>query len=480
MDLAALAAEAMRERGLEPEIPPEAVRQADATADPAARAGPGVRDLTALSWCSIDNDDTRDFDQLTVSEDAGAAGTRVQVAVADVAEAVGRGTPIDAHARFNTTSVYTAARTFPMLPERLSTNLTSLVAGADRLSLVVAFVVDGAGRIDAIELYAARVRNQARLVYESVAAWLEGTGPAPPEVAASAELATQLRRQDEAARRLRGLRHERGALQLETIETRAVIRDGRVVELQTQGKDRARQLIEDFMIAANEATARFLQERGVPCLRRVVRSPERWDRLEALAAAKGYTLPPEPDSAALAEFLRRMRAADPLRFPDLSLAVVKLLGAGEYAVYVPGAEVDGHFGLAVRDYMHSTAPNRRYPDLVTQRLLKALVAGAAPPYSRAELEELAGHCTRQEDAANRVERQVRKAAAALLLIDRVGEHFDALVTGASVKGTWVRTLHPPVEGRVMSGERGLDVGDSVRVRLLRADPARGQIDFARD
>ena len=480
MDLAALAAEAMRERGLEPEIPPAAARQAEATPDPAARALAGAQDLTSLAWCSIDNDDTRDFDQLTVSEDGGAAGIRVLVAVADVAEAVAPGTPVDAHARFNTTSVYTAARVFPMLPERFSTDLTSLVAGADRLALIVAFVVDAAGRIGEIEISAARVRNQAHLVYESVAAWLEGTGPAPPEVAGSGELSAQLRRQDEAARRLRALRHERGALDLETIESHPVMRDGRVVELRAQGKDRARQLIEDFMIAANEATARFFQEKGVACLRRVVRSPERWDRLQALAAAKGYTLPPEPDSTALADFLRRMRGADPLRFPDLSLAVVKLLGAGEYAVYVPGTEADGHFGLAVRDYMHSTAPNRRYPDLVTQRLLKALVAGKPTPYSRPDLEDLATHCTRQEDAANRVERQVRKAAAALLLVDRVGEHFDALVTGASPKGTWVRTLHPPVEGRLMAGERGLDVGDAVRVRLLRADPARGQIDFARD
>ncbi len=334
--------------------------------------------------------------------------------------------------------------------------------------MVVAFEVDAEGRIGGTDLFESRVRNHARLVYETVAAWLEGTGPAPPEVSASPELADQLRRQDEVARRLRARRHERGALPLETIEARPVLRDGRVVELRPQEKDRARQLIEDFMIAANEATARFLQDHGVPSLRRVVRSPERWDRLEALAASKGVTLPAEPDATALAEFLRRMRAADPLRFPDLSLAVVKLLGAGEYVVHEPGTEGAGHFGLAVRDYTHSTAPNRRYPDLVTQRLVKALLAG------------LARHCTRQEDAANRVERQVKKAASALLLSDRIGESFDALVTGASAKATWVRTLRPPVDGRVVAGEPGLDVGDAVRVRLVRADPERGEIDFARD
>ncbi len=470
----------MRERGLEPDFPPEAVRQAEALIDPARRAGEGVRDLTAAAWCSIDNDDTRDFDQLTLSEDLGAAGTRVLVAVADVDAAVARDTPMDAHARLNTTSVYTAARTFPMLPERLCADLTSLVEGEDRLSVVVAFEVDVEGRIGGTDLFESRVRNQARLVYETVAAWLEGTGPAPPEVSASPELADQLRRQDEVARRLRARRHERGALPLETIEARPILRDGRVVELRPQEKDRARQLIEDFMIAANEATARFLQDHGVPSLRRVVRSPERWDRLEALAASKGVTLPAEPDATALAEFLRRMRAADPLRFPDLSLAVVKLLGAGEYVVHEPGTEGAGHFGLAVRDYTHSTAPNRRYPDLVTQRLVKALLAGAPPPYARAELEELARHCTRQEDAANRVERQVKKAASALLLSDRIGESFDALVTGASAKATWVRTLRPPVDGRVVAGEPGLDVGDAVRVRLVRADPERGEIDFARD
>jgi len=480
VDLAALAAEAMRERGLAPEFPPEAMQQAEALRDPARTAGRGVRDLTGAAWCSIDNDDTRDFDQLTLSEDLGAAGTRVLVAVADVDAAVARDTPMDAHARLNTTSVYTAARTFPMLPERLCTDLTSLVEGEDRLTVVAAFEVDGEGRIGATDLFEARVRNHARLVYETIAAWLEGTGPAPPEVAASAELAAQLRRQDEAARRLRARRHERGALPLETIEARPVMRDGRVVELRPQEKDRARQLIEDFMIAANEATARFLQDRGVPSLRRVVRSPERWSRLEALAAGKGVTLPTEPDAGALADFLRRMRAADPLRFPDLSLAVVKLLGAGEYVVHEPGTEGAGHFGLAVRDYTHSTAPNRRYPDLVTQRLVKALLAGAPPPYARDELEALARHCTRQEDAANRVERQVKKAASALLLSDHIGERFDALVTGASPKATWVRTLRPPVDGRVVAGEQGLDVGDAVRVRLVRADPARGEIDFARD
>ena len=478
VDLAVLAAQAMRDRGLEPEFPPAALQQVADLADPAA-AGAGTKDLTALAWSSIDNDDTRDLDQLEVAEDLGAAGTRVMVAIADVDVAVPPGTPVDAHARLNTTSVYTAARTFAMLPEHLSTDLTSLVADHDRLAVVVSYVVDPQGHVGASEVFRARVRNRAKLAYDSTAAWLDGKGPAPAALDAAPGMSGQVHLQDAAAARLRALRHERGALDLETLETRPVIQDGRVVELRPQEKNRARQLIEDFMIAANEATAHFLEERGVPSLRRVVRSPERWDRLEALAADKGFPLPPDPDPVALSAFLQKMRAADPLRFPDLSLAVVKLLGPGEYVVQGPGAAGPGHFGLAVRDYTHSTAPNRRFPDLITQRMVKAALAGAPAPYGPSELDGLARHCTEQEDAANKVERQVRKSAAALLVANRIGERFDALVTGASDKGTWVRTLRPPVEGRVVQGERGMDVGEAVRVRLLRVDPPRGYIDFAR-
>jgi exoribonuclease-2 len=475
--LVELARRAMRERGLDPDLPPAAVAEAEA-ARPAG-APPGAADLRGLLWCSIDNDDSKDLDQLSVAEPVAGGGIRVQVAIADVASVVPRGSAVDRHAAANTTSVYTPARVFPMLPERLSTDVTSLGQDVDRAAFVVSYVVAPDGSVDGGEVRRALVRNRAKLAYGSVGAWLEGAGPPPAPLAAVPGLDALLKLQDEAASRLRQRRHEQGALDLESLETRAVVSDGRVVDVRREQKTRAGGLIEDFMIAANGVVARFLAAAGVPGLRRVVRSPERWDRLEALARGYGDRLPPDPDGAALAGFLARRRAADPLRFPDLSLAVVKLLGAGEYVLFRPGQDDPGHFGLAVREYVHSTAPNRRFPDLVTQRLVGAALASAAVPYSDAELAALATHCTEQENAAEKVERQVRKSAAALLLEGRVGQTFDALVTGASDKGTWVRTLAPPVEGRVVRGERGLDVGDRLRVRLDAVDVDRGYIDFAR-
>jgi VacB/RNase II family 3'-5' exoribonuclease len=439
----------------------------------------GARDLRRLPWCSIDNDDSRDLDQLTVSAPAESGATRLLVAVADVDVLVSAGCAIDDHARHNTTSVYTPAQIFPMLPERLSTDLTSLNFGEDRAAIVVDLVVDAAGAVVGSDVYRAIVRNQAKLAYNGVAAWLEGTGPMPAAMAAVPGLDAQLRAQDAAAQRLRGSRIERGALEFQTIEARPVFDGDTIRELAVDRDNRARDLIEDFMIAANGATARFLETKRYPSIRRVVRSPERWDRLEAFAAQYGDTLPPDPDSRALADFLARRRAADPTRFPDVSLAVIKLLGAGEYALDPPGEDAPGHFGLAVRDYAHSTAPNRRFPDLLTQRLLKAAMAGAAVPYSGPQLDELAKHCTDMEDEAHKVERLVKKAAAALLLEARIGATFDAIVTGASKKGTWVRIFNPPVEGRLERGFEGLDVGDRVRVRLVHTDAQRGFIDFVR-
>jgi len=389
------------------------------------------------------------------------------------------GGAVDDHARHNTTSVYTPAQIFPMLPERLSTDLTSLNAGEDRAAVVVDMVVDSAGTVAASEVYRAIVRNHAKLAYNAVAAWLDGNGSIPTALGGVPGLDAQLRAQDEAARRLRRSRIERGALEFQTIEARPVFVGDSVRDLAVERDNRARDLIEDFMIAANGSTALFLERRGFPSIRRIVRSPERWDRLEVFAAGHGETLPPDPDPRALAGFLARRRAADPARFPDVSLAVIKLLGAGEYALDPPGGDAPGHFGLAVRDYAHSTAPNRRFPDLLTQRLLKAAIAGAPVPYSGAQIDELARHCTEMEDEAHKVERLVRKAAAALLLESRIGESFDGFVTGASKKGTWVRILHPPVEGRLERGCEGLDVGDRVRVRLIHTDAERGFIDFAR-
>ncbi len=480
-DLEAIARRAMRERGLEPEFPPAALAEAERLDLGAHDGDASVRDLRHLPWSSIDNDDTRDLDQLEVAEPLAADAIRIRVAIADVDALVRSGSAIDGHARTNTTSVYTAARTFPMLPERLSTGLTSLNDGEDRLAVVVDMTVAADGAVTAADLYRAWVHNRAKLAYESVAAWLDGDGPMPPRMAAVAGIDGQVRLQDEAASRLRRRRREEGALEFETREMKPVVVDGVVTDLREVRKNRARALIEDFMIAANGVTARFLDASGLPSLRRVVRTPKRWPRIVELAASTGDRLPAEPDALALSEFLERRRKADPEDFPELSLSVVKLLGSGEYAVDPPGGEAPGHFGLAVREYTHATAPNRRYPDLLIHRLLKAAFQKRPSPYSIDELENLARHCTVQENAAEKVERHVRKAAAALLLENRIGQTFEAVVTGASDKGTWVRTCrHPVVEGRLERGFEGLDVGDRVRVRLIGTDVERGFIDFVRE
>jgi exoribonuclease-2 len=476
-DLALLAHDAMLKRGMSPDFPRAAIEQSERLSGPAQDES--TADLRRLPWCSIDNDDSLDLDQLTVAEPLAREEVRIHVAVADVDALVPKGTPIDEHARQNTTSVYTPARIFPMLPERLSTNLTSLNPQQDRIAMVISYTVNADGAVRNGVVQRARVRNYAKLAYNSVDAWLQGAGPIPQAMAEADGVAEQVRMQDEVAQRLRQRRHEDGALDLETIEPRAVVEDGRVVRLQQEKKNRARTLIEDFMIAANGVTARYLEAKGLPTIRRVVRSPERWDRLETLAKQLGDRLPPEPDSKALSEFLSRRRRADPLRFPDLSLTVVKLLGRGEYVLIRSHEDESGHFGLAVKDYVHSTAPNRRYPDLITHRLAKAALAGSRSPYSHEELEDLANHCTTQEDAAEKVERQMRKSAAALLLSSRIGDYFEGIVTGASAKGTWVRIFEPPAEGRLVRGAPGVDVGDRVRVRLAHTDVERGFIDFER-
>jgi VacB/RNase II family 3'-5' exoribonuclease len=479
VDLRDIARRAMRERDFEPDYSPEAMAEASALDGPAAD-GEGVRDLTSLPWASIDNDDSRDLDQLTVAHpgERGKDGAiRVLVAIADVDSLVPLGSAVDAHAHRNTTSIYTAGETFHMLPERLSTDLTSLVEGEDRLAMVVEYAVAEDGELSPGEVFRARVHNHAKLAYDDVGAWLSGEGPMPGRLRQVPEIPGQLRLQDEAARRLRCRRYERGALDLQTIQARPVFADGNLVDLKEDRANRAKELIEDFMIAANGVVAGYLDRRGYASLRRVVRSPKRWPRIVQIARELGEQLPEDPDAKALSGFLDRRREADPDRFPDLSLSVVKLLGSGEYAVDLPGEDPPGHFGLAARDYAHSTAPNRRYPDLVIQRLLKAAVVGGEAPYTVDELEALALHCTLREDEAQKVERRVGKSAAALLLVRKVGQSFDGFVTGASDKGTWVRILHPPVEGRVVEGFEGLDVGERVRVRLVDVDVERGFIDF---
>jgi VacB/RNase II family 3'-5' exoribonuclease len=474
-----IARRAMVERGLEPEFSAAARSEAQALSGQSEAGDRAIRDLRGLPWCSIDNDDSRDLDQLTVVLDGASAAGRVLVAVADVDAAVAKDGALDAHARVNTTSVYTAAQVFPMLPERLSTDLTSLNPGEDRLAIVVDMTVGADGDVAAGEIQRARVRNHAKLAYDAVAAWLDGHGPLPPAAGDVKGLDANLRRQDAIAQAMKALRHRRGSLGLRTLEARAVFDGDALADLRPDEENRARQLIEDFMIAANGVAAKFLDARGVASLRRVLRTPERWDRLVTLAAEHGARLPDAPDAAALAAFLLGRREADPERFPDLSLAVVKLLGKGEYVLERPGHEPAGHFALAVHDYTHATAPNRRFPDLITQRLIKSALADRAPAYGADELEGLARHCTEQEDDAAKVERQVRKSAAALLLEHRLGEHFEALVTGAAEKGTWVRITRPPVEGRLVRGFEGLDVGDRVEVTLTSTDVERGFIDFER-
>jgi len=478
-DLRAIARRVMIERGFLPDFAPAV--KGEVTRIQAAVAGNDAeaRDLRMLLWCSIDNDDSRDLDQLTVAEALPGGTVKILVAIADVDTLVKQGSAIDAHARHNTTSVYTAAEVFPMLPERLSTDLTSLGDGDERPALVVEMAVQENGEVVDGPLYRAMVRNHAKLAYNGVAAWLEGTRPIPDRAASVPGMESQLRLQDTVAQRLSGLRHRHGALSLGTIEARPVFEGDVLTDLRVEHTNRARILIEDFMIAANGVTARYLQRQGVPSLRRVLRSPERWGRIVELAAGLAERLPSEPDAAALEAFLAKRRNADPLRFPDLSLAIVKLIGRGEYVVEFPGQAAPGHFGLAVQAYTHATAPNRRFPDLIAQRLLKAALTRRPVPYANEELQELALHCTEAEDRATKVERQVGKSAAALLLEPRIGERFDGLVTGASAKGTWVRILQPPVEGKLVRGAEGLDVGDQVRVELVGADVDQGHIDLVR-
>lgn len=478
-DLRLIARRAMTERGLLPDFAPAVLAEVDAIHAPPAESNGSVRDLRKLLWASIDNDDSLDLDQLSVAEALPGGEIKILVAIADVDSLVRKSSPIDEHAGHNTTSVYTAAQVFPMLPSKLSTDLTTLADSKDRPSFVVEMTVKSDGTLGQTAIYRATVCNHAKLAYNSVAAWLDGKTPPPERLARVPGLDDNIRLQDRAAQSLRQQRHAHGALGFQTIEARAVVKDDKVTDLRVEEKNRAKELIEDLMIAANGVTARFLESKNFPSLRRVVRTPERWPRIVLLAAEYGEKLPDQPDAKALEAFLAKRRVADPVRFADLSLAVVKLMGSGEYVVETPGQPPVGHFGLAVRDYTHSTAPNRRFPDLITQRMLKAAIEGGSPPYNSAELGELAKHCTEMENNAAKVERQVRKSAAALLLVNRIGERFDAIVTGASEKGTWVRALKPPVEGKLAHGFERVDVGDRVKVELIHTDVERGFIDFKR-
>lgn len=479
LDLQATAKQMMLEQGFEPEFPAEVSLQlAELKRNPpSVAAGVGIRDLRDLLWSSIDNDTSRDLDQIEVVAPAANGDVKVMIGIADVDAFVPKQTAIDLHAKCETTTVYTGVRNFPMLPEELSTGITSLLENEDRLSLVYEFVVDSAGGVKSPEVYRALVRNKAQLQYSSVGGWLEGVSAPPAEFSNSNELQQQLKLQDEVAQRLRKQRQQNGALNLDTDEVHPLIVNNQVVGVVKQQKNQATDLIEDFMVAANGVVARFLE--NVSSLRRIVRTPKRWDRIVQLAATKGEKLPAQPDSKALNDFLLRRKAADPDHFADVSLGVIKLIGPGEYVLERAGEVAPGHFGLAVQDYTHSTAPNRRFADVVTQRLIKGMLAGQSNPYSDDELTAIASNCTQKEDAARKVEREMAKRLAAVAMQRRIGEVFDALVTGVTPHGTFVRVLQPHIEGLLAQGEQGLDVGDKLRAKLIRTDPQHGYIDFAR-
>ena len=469
----------MRLHGFQPDFPPTVLQQlTDLRAHPPQIAsGKDVRDLRNLLWSSIDNDTSRDLDQIEVAERLPNGDMKVLVGIADVDAFVPKQTAIDQHAARETTTVYAGVRNFPMLPEELSTGKTSLLENQDCLSVVIEFVADAGGHVTSSDVYRALARNRAQLQYNSVGAWLEGTATAPAKVAASTDLQAQLRLQNEIAQKLKNQRFANGALNLQTDELRPLILNDQVVDMEKQQKNHATELIEDFMIAANGVVARMLER--VSSLRRIVKQPERWDRIVQLAATFGEKLPPDPDSKALNDFLLKRKASDPDHFADLSLAVIKLIGPGEYVLERPGDPSPGHFGLAVQDYTHSTAPNRRFPDIVTQRLIKAVLAGQPNPYSDDELTAIAANCTEKEDAARKVEREMSKRLAAIAMQNRIGAVFDAIVTGVTPHGTFVRALQPHVEGLLAQGAQGIDVGDKLRVKLIRTDVQHGYIDFAR-
>lgn len=480
-ELRAAAAHDAREAGLVTDFPEPVLQEAREVAGRSSQifARSAARDLTALPWSSIDNSESLDLDQVECAERLHGGRIRVLIGIADVDAFVPKASAIERHAYANTVSLYTPGKVFPMLPEQLSNDATSLLEGQDRLAVVTEMILTSGGEVGGVSIYRALVRNRVKLIYETAGAWLDGHAPVPPEVARIGGMEAQLRLQEEASQLLRAFRRRRGALELETREAVPVVSEGGVIELSTRERTRAQEIIENFMIAANTAMAEFLESKGMPSLRRVVRQPERWPRIADLAAQFDESLPAQPNSLALANFLSRRRAADPASYAELSLSILKLMGSGEYVVETPDADSDGHFGLALDDYTHSTAPNRRYADLVTQRSVKSLLAGEPAPDTVDELRAIAARCNSKESAARGVERRMRKAATALLIGERVGEVFAGVVTGVKEKGTFVKLIAPPVEGKVVEGASGLDVGDRVRVRLLSVDARRGFIDFAR-
>lgn len=480
IDLTEIAKRSMLERRLLPDFPADVLKEANQISEAAIPDSPSIKDMRNALWFSLDNDNSRDLDQITYAEKKDDQTYKIYIAIADVDSLVKKGSSIDRYAQQNTTSVYTPTKIFTMLPEKLSTDLTSLNEAKDRLALVAEMQVGPEGDLSDFSIYRAYVKNYAKLAYNSISAWLDGSQAPPDTVKNNQELQKQIRLQDEIARILRKRRHTHGALTLQTIEPQAIIEDQQVVDVIPAQKNRGQDLIEDFMIAANRTSVDFLNQHKLPSLRRIVRIPKRWDRILAIANELGETLPPEPDAKALDQFLVKRRQLDPLHFPDLSLTIIKLLGNGEYVVEYPGADPIGHFSLAVKHYTHSTAPNRRYPDLITQRMLKAVLEKQPIPYQSSELEMLAKHCTQKEDDAEKVERKMKKSATCLLLLSKINHAFDGLVTGAGPNGTWVRIIQPPIEGKLVKGFENVDVGDQITVKLIHVDVEKGFIDFVRN
>jgi len=472
-----IARKAMIARGLDPDFPESVLAELKELANQPINKTEVTRDMRDKIWCSVDNDDSLDLDQLSYAEQLPDNKVRVFVAIADVNAMVHSQSNIDIHASHNTTSVYTVAEIFPMLPEKLSTDLTSLRYNADRYAFVIEMVVGDDGAVEQSDVYTAIVKNYAKLAYNSLGFWLEGTGPIPSEINNVEGLAENIKLQDRSAQKMKELRYKHGALNLETIEARPVFDGDTLSEMRVEQKNRAKDLIEDFMIASNGSTARFLTGKNFPSIRRVVRVPKQWERIVELASEHGFSLPEIADSKSLSEYLNFFKQKDPDHFTDMSLSVLKLLGSGEYILEKPGDTEEGHFGLAVKDYTHSTAPNRRYPDLVTQRLLKAAISGKPVPYSMEQLEQIAKNCTVKEDDVKKVERQVEKSANAILMQSRIGEVFNAIVSGASPKGTWIRLLNPHVEGKLVKGFNGLKVGQKLKARLTEINVEEGFIDF---
>jgi len=472
-----IARKAMISRGLNPDFPEAEISELDKITVPASCNSETAKDMRDLLWCSIDNADSRDLDQLTYAEKVEGNKVKILVAIADVDALVAAASNIDDHASQNTATVYTVAELFPMLPEKLSTDLTSLGLDSDRCAVVVELIMDSDGKVLQSDVYRAMVRNHAKLQYSKLAAWLEADGSDYPEITKVNGLAENIKLQDSIAQKMKALRYEHGALEFETIEAMPVFDGDTLREMQIEKKNRAKDLIEDFMIAANGATAIFLTKKNFPSMRRVVRVPKSWDRIVELAKEHGYSLPAEADSKSLSEYLKFIKQNDPEHFIDASINILKLLGSGEYVVDTPGSIPPGHFGLAVKDYTHSTAPNRRYPDLITQRLLKSAIENKPVPYSTQQLEEIAHHCTLKTDDVRKVERQVEKSANAILMQPRIGEIFEAIVSGESSKGTWIRLVHPRVEGKLVKGFEGLKVGQTLKARLTQTDVESGFIDF---